>query len=379
MKILQITPAYKPAFIYGGPTVSVALLSENLIAGGIEIRALATTANGCNELAVKTGIEQHVDSVPVTYFKRITKDHTHFSPKLLMYLWKEARHYDVVHVHGWWNTVSMLSALVTTLRGVPLIISPRGMLSAYSFDNRNSSKKGFLHNLLGKPLLKKSYIHSTTLNEYNAIEKLVKTKGIFEIPNFVSLNHKKYMRNDAGSDMLQMVFFSRIEEKKGLDILLNALKRVTQPYHLTVAGDGEAGYVEYLKSLASQNSISGNLSWVGFKTGDKFGYLSGFDLMVLPSHDENFGNVVVESLSAGTPVLISENVGLSDYVRANNLGWICRLDEDALGNMINAIAGQRDEIGRIRTVAPGKIEQDFDAGVLRQRYIEMYKFVMNNG
>ncbi len=376
MRILQITPAYKPAFVYGGPTVSVALLSEHLVKGGVEVRVLTTTANGPAELNVATGTEQQVDGVPVTYFKRITKDHTHFSPALLTHLWKSVRQYDVVHVHGWWNTVSMLSAFIATFRGKLVVISPRGMLSSYSFDNRNSGKKGMLHRFLGKPLLQKSFIHSTTQNEYNAIDKLVKTKGIFDIPNFVSFNSKEGQAEISDHEELQMVFFSRIEEKKGLDILLNALRYVKHPYHLTIAGDGEAAYVESLKSIALQNGISDKLSWVGFQTGNKFEYLSGFDLMVLPSHDENFGNVVVESLSVGTPVLLSENVGLSDYVFKNKLGWVCRLDDKLFSDAINTVSEQKDEIIRIRAAAPGKIKEDFNDAAILQRYIEMYETVI---
>ena len=106
--------------------------------------------------------------------------------------------------------------------------------------------------------------------------------------------------------------------------MFNALVDVTVPYHLTIAGDGKVAYVDALKVLAAKNSISEHITWAGFIDSGKFELLQQHDLFVLVSYDENFGNAVIESLSAGTPVLISEEVGLADYVRENKLGWLCK-------------------------------------------------------
>ena len=80
MKVLHIIAAYKPAVIYGGPTMSVAMLCEKLSKAGVGIEVFTTTANGAHELPVATNKSVIVDGVSVTYFKRITKDHTHFFP-----------------------------------------------------------------------------------------------------------------------------------------------------------------------------------------------------------------------------------------------------------------------------------------------------------
>ncbi|RME09021.1 MAG: glycosyl transferase, partial [Bacteroidetes bacterium] len=55
MKILQLIPTYKPAYVYGGPIFSVSKLCETLAAEGHEVRMLTTTANGPDELQVPTG------------------------------------------------------------------------------------------------------------------------------------------------------------------------------------------------------------------------------------------------------------------------------------------------------------------------------------
>ncbi|HZX57864.1 MAG TPA: glycosyltransferase [Mucilaginibacter sp.] len=379
MKLLQVNASYKPAYVYGGPTMSVSKLSEEMAQAGNTVEVFTTTANGADELAVAPNIPTYVDGIKVTYFKRITGDHTHFSPALLKRLWKKVCDFDVVHIHAWWNLVSVLSCWVALRRGVPVIVSPRGTLSAYSFTNKNDLPKKIIHNLIGKSLLKRSTIHVTSDREKEAMELLVKPKHIFNIPNFIALPDKVSNAPAKADDHLKLIFLSRIEEKKGLEILFDALANVTIPYHLTIAGDGDAIYVDGLKSLAEKNGISGQISWVGFQTENKFNLLQQHDLMVLPSYDENFGNVVIESLSVGTAVLISDNVGLAAYVEQNNFGWVCENDPASFAGVIGQLNTENVRLKSTREKAPAKIRADFDEKKLVDQYMDMYNQTVSNG
>ena len=378
MKILQINASYKPAFIYGGPTMSVSILAEQLTKAGVWVNVFTTTANGANELPVDIKEPVMIDGVKTIYFKRITKDHTHFSPSLLAHVWRNAKDFDVVHIHAWWNLVSVLSCLAAVMRNVPVVLSPRGTLSNYSFNNKNSRSKNIIHAVLGKSLLRKCFIHTTSENELLSVNAIVKSKGSFNIPNVIELGENKPRVNNEPGDYLKLIYLSRIEEKKGLDILLDALKTVTIPYKLTIAGDGNADYINYLKDIAVKNNVSDKINWIGFQQESKFDVLRDHDLFILPSHDENFGNVVIESLSVGTPVLITEKVGLADYVKENGMGWICQTNAISVSNAINAIYGHKDMLDAIRAYAPGKIEDDFNESRLVQRYIDMYDKIISS-
>ncbi|RZA02784.1 MAG: glycosyltransferase [Sphingobacteriaceae bacterium] len=372
MRILQINASYKPAFIYGGPTMSVSMLCEQLVKKHTEVMVFTTTANGAAELPVTLNNTVNVDGVQVTYFKRLTKDHTHFSPALLSRLWHDVKKYNVVHIHAWWNMVSVLSCLIAVLRGVPVIVSPRGTLSPYSFSNKNRLIKMFIHQILGKPLLNKCYLHVTSQRESAAMSDLVQPKEIFNLPNFVKLADKSGVENTPGTP-IKLLFFSRIEEKKGLDILLDALAKVSVPYHLTIAGNGDADYIAFLKKQANKLGIDKNITWAGFYNDNKFDLLRQHDLFILPSHDENFANTVIEGLSVGTAVLLSQNVGLYDYVQQQNLGWVCKADAAELSNSINNITNNhKDDLLRIRKDAPATILHDFNPDNLVEKYLAMY-------
>ena len=376
MKILQISASYKPAYIYGGPIMSVSMLAEQLSKQDAEVTVFTTTANGLNELPVTTNQPVVIDGVTVIYFKRITKDHTHLSPALLKNVWQKARDYDVVHIHAWWNLVSMLSCLIAVIRNVKVVVSPRGTLSNYSFNNKNNGIKGLIHTFLTKPLLKKCDIHTTSDNEYSAVKSIIQAKQFFNIPNFIRLNVNKQYAAAPGTGHLKLIFLSRIEEKKGLDILFDALKEVTTPYRLTIAGDGNSNYINSLKAISVNNGIDKYIDWIGFQTDNKFDLLHAHDLFILPSHDENFGNVVIESLSVGTAVLISEQVGLADYVATHNLGWICQTNAASVSAAINNINDKADELQRIRTEAPVIILEDFNYNNLAVKYMNMYNQII---
>ncbi|MDB5090983.1 MAG: hypothetical protein JWR09_4977 [Mucilaginibacter sp.] len=352
------------------------MLSEQLTKAGIYIEAYATTANGKEELPVRSGEPVNVDGVTVTYFKRLTKDHSHFSPALLKKLWKEAPGFDVVHIHAWWNLVSLFSCLIALMRNVPVVVSPRGTLSPYSFQNKNIGKKRLIHYLLGRPLLNRCHIHVTSSREGEAINALIRPQSIINLSNFVKL--PAGLPGGAQSlAIFKLIFLSRIEEKKGLDILIKALSLLNFPYSLTIAGSGDKMYVDELKALVKKNGDEADVYWIGFQGDNKFESLAQHHLLVLPSYDENFGNVVIESLSQGTAVLISPFVGLADYVIKNNFGWECELNANSVGNMINFIHDKKEELNLIRSNAPGKIRADFDEAYLTKQYTDMYKNIIN--
>ncbi len=382
MKIIQICAAYKPAYIYGGPTMSVSKLSEELVKAGQDVVVLATTANGKTELDVASGVEQIVDGVKVFYFKRITKDHTHFSPALFSFLRKliveekkaGRKNELIIHIHAWWNLVSIFSCLIAKMYGVKVVLSPRGMLTSYSLNNRNSKLKDAIHFLMGKKLLKYCHIHATSKKEQQDVMETCKANGLTVISNFVELPKNIAFKAIESGNHYRLLFLSRIEEKKGLELLFKALSEVTIPWELTIAGSGETNYIESLRKLASKLNIDKKIKWLGHVANEqKFELILQNDLLVLTSYNENFANVVIESLAMGTPVLISENVGLYDYVINNNFGWVVPNEPEQLKITLIKSFEDKQKRKEIREAAPKKIRTAFDENRLIKQYTEMYK------
>lgn len=382
MKIIHIIPSYKPAYIYGGPTMSVAKLCEALVKTEVEIEVFTTTANGLTELDVVPGEKVVVDDVPVTYFKRLTKDHTHFSPSLLWALRKKIKENRtkndlIIHIHSWWNLVSIFTCWIAKYYNIPVVLTPRGMLTQYSTVNRNVSAKSLIHELIGKRLLKYCYIHATSEKEKSDILEIVEPKSITVIYNLVRTGNTSAPSNSLSPNVFNLLFLSRIEEKKGLELLFESLALLAIDWKLTIAGTGETSYVERLKSRVKNLKLDRKVSWIGHVSNDdKFEVMAKHDVLVLTSYNENFANVVVESLSVGTPVLLSDQVGLAEYVEINKLGWITSLHAGEITNKINEAYYDDHMRSKIRQSAKEIISRDFNTKNLISQYLSLYNTIL---
>lgn len=383
MKIIQVSASYKPAVIYGGPTMSVSKLSEELWKNGLHVEVFTTLANGKTELGFPAGKITWVDDVPVRFFKRLSKDHSHFSPALLRALFLaviKTKEPLVIHIHAWWNLVSVLACAIAQIKKVPVVLSPRGTLSNYSFSNNHSRIKKWMHLLAGRKLLSNCFFHVTSEQEKQDILRLVRPKSIKVIPNFISPPAFSKSIVMYKNPFLKLLFFSRVEAKKGLEILLEALAGIDFPYQLTIAGTGEPDYITSLQKIVAKNSMVPFVKWIGFQNNEtKFQVLQAHDLLVLPSHNENFGNVVIESLAVGTAVLISEQVGLAAYVKINKLGWTFINYSENLRQQLIKINRNRGLLDEILLRSPQKIKQDFSGQKLVKQYINFYQEIIKDG
>lgn len=349
----------------------------------IAITVYTTLANGKEELAYKNGAVKIVDGVEVHYFKRMTKDHSHLSPALLAYTWKTIQNFDLVHIHAWWNLVSVGVSLIAWLKGVKVLITPRGTLSTYSFETNTTRPKKIFHRLIGKRLLNRSFFHCTSVQESNEVKKIIQPPSIYVIPNFVELPETPFFwKSKVKKDLinpLKLVFLSRVEKKKGLEILFETLSDIQLEWQLNIVGSGESSYLESLKKETINFHINEQIKWLGHVSGDeKFHLLAQADFLILPSYNENFANVVIESLYCGTPVIISDQVGLSDYVSLFNLGVVHQRSSEGLKNAIiyankNLVAGAFEP-----EILYKQITADYKNSILLNKYLVCYQTINDN-
>lgn len=359
--------------------MSISELCQGLARTGTEVTVYTTTANGENELPVTPGESVEVDDVTVIYFKRITGDHSHFSPRLLKKLFGTCRDFDVVHIHSWWNLVAVLAVLVCWLRGVRPVFSPRGMISDYSFTHKNSGIKHLFHRTFGKFLLSRTILHATSEMEERECRALIPQWRSFVLYNFVKLNGRGNRPSEPFPAVLRIGFLSRIDRKKGLELLFKAVRDARIPCRLYIAGDGDPGYLASLKRLASDLGLGDQVEWLGWLKGEeKAKFYSSIDAFALTSYNENFANVVIEALGAGCPVLVSNRVGVADFVASKELGWVCSLDTNDITVKLQDIVNQAVRRKEIESRAPGVIEHIFSPGNLSRQYLNQYAGLIQN-
>ncbi len=381
MRVLCITPYYKPSWFYGGPPRCIAELNENLVSRyDITIEVLTLNLNGEKALYTDAGIAtREVNGVTVHYLPPATGriGRAYFGSPLLDRWLKGGASFDLVHVNTLFNAFSRKGMQYAVRKGTPFVVTPHGMLDAYSLSRSAGLKK--LHRRLfdDRLLAAAGAVHFTTENEQRnailppGIKPAVIPLG-FEFPSAVPA------RESAGREGVRLVFLGRINRKKGIDLLMRGLadmlpedrKRIM----IDVFGLDDEGAIPELMKLNEHLGLQQQIRFKGaLDPAERDATLSAYDALVLTSHQENFGLVVTEALSIGLPVYVSDKVNLCDFVSDNKCGWVSTLDPGDIARTLAAIlhtdGPRRLEMGRTGMEA---VRREFDIQAVAPRYKALY-------
>jgi glycosyltransferase involved in cell wall biosynthesis len=140
-----------------------------------------------------------------------------------------------------------------------------------------------------------------------------------------------------------LLFVSRLDRVKGLDLLLKAFQTVSRALPdvvLVIAGEGEKHFVQSLHHTAEQLGISDAVIWTDFLDEDaKAAALAAADVFILPSYSENFGIAAVEALAAGVPVIVTDRVGCAAEISESAAGLVVACDPAPIAQAILQLFG----------------------------------------
>ncbi|RYE37464.1 MAG: glycosyltransferase [Sphingobacteriales bacterium] len=252
------------------------------------------------------------------------------------------------------------------------------MITEYSFKTNNSLLKSLFHKIIGKKLLETANLHSTTEFEAKVFKQHVQPRSSYVIHNLVEFPERNPSTSEEEkNDTFRLLFLSRVDKKKGLELLFEAISTLSFAWTLTIAGTGDPTYVNALKQRAAELGITANIIWIGQVDNTfKFELIKESDVFCLTSYNENFANVVIESISQGTAVLVSDQVGLYEYVDANKLGIVCKMQSDDVVNKITQLHDDPTLLEDIKVQGPMIIQRDFDKKMLANKYIDMYNQIL---
>ena len=292
---------------------------------------------------------------------------------------------DVVHIHALWESVQHLAARAARRSGRPYVFRPCGMLDPWSLSQSRWKKRAYLWLRLRADLDRAAALHFTTAIERDLVAPLGLTAPTLVEPNgirpdeFRDLPPRAEFRAAHGipADAPLLFFLGRLHPKKGLDLFPPALAALPG-FYLAVAGPDHDGYGDQVRQHAARLSVADRVRFVGMLRGrEKLAGLAAADLFVLPSHQENFGNAVVEALAAGLPVVISDQVNLWPDVRDAGVGGVVPLRVDALTEEIRrwlSSAELRAEAGR---KAIPWVRERYDWAAIARRWADHYRALVS--
>jgi glycosyltransferase involved in cell wall biosynthesis len=387
LKVLHVIPSLSP--LRGGTTTTVLALVEELARTGIEVHIAATDDDG-PEAHLDVPLAQPLvrDGVTYWYFRRQTRFYTVSWP-LTHWLLKHVRDYDVVDIHAVFSYPSLIAAWCAWQHGVPYLWRPHGMLNHWGMYYRHPWLKKLSLWLIERHLLARAATINYTCEQerLQAEEQGIKTASIL-LPVPLDLAPFEHLpqpgtfraRYPALAHKTVFLFLSRLDPKKGLDLLLPAFAEVRQQVPdamLVLAGSGEPQYQALLIRHVQELGIAQAVCFPGFLQGEeKMAALVDSDLFVLPSHSENFGLAVAEAMASKLPVIISDQVGVAHDIVQWQAGMVIPTRHDKLVAAIVQLA--TDTQKRQQFVINGQklVWTQYKADVVARSLLHIYTTVV---
>ncbi len=324
-----MTRSYPPAFLAGGPARSLHALVEAL---ATEFRFFvvtsATDASATGPmLSVEPGQWSTFGRALVWYESR-----HRMSARTVARLLRESEP-QVIYLNSLFDyRFGILPLLVarTLFRGVPVVLAPRGELSAGALALKRQKKRAFIATFRLLKLHNSNTWHASTDREKADIERVfglnVRVHVATDLRTGLSGEGLEPIHRQRESDGqgASLVFLSRIVPKKNVATLIEAMHLVRGSARLFIAGPIEdPKYWSQCLGLIRDLPDPRLVTYVGSIPGDDVvSFLNRFDLFVFPTLGENFGHVVLESLAAGTPVIVGDDTPWHQ-IETSGAGWVC--------------------------------------------------------
>jgi glycosyltransferase involved in cell wall biosynthesis len=266
-----------------------------------------------------------------------------FHSKYLVWLNQNINNYDTVIIDGLWM-FHVLGGYICRMKSIPYFVYSHGMLDSYF----NKDRLKYLKKLPFWFLIERNILQSAKSVIYTCEEEKILAQNSFPLfkakSSIVGLgvvapeDNKTTLKNaflEVYPEFIDKkfgLFLSRLHPKKGIDLLIKAIAildvELPDDFFIAMAGTGDKEYINSLQSLADNLGVTERFKWLGMISGNvKWGAFSAADFFILPSHQENFGIVVAESLAVGTPVLISVKVNIWREIQEMQAGLVA---EDTL-------------------------------------------------
>ncbi len=371
----------------GGPAYSVTHLTHALSKKQIFPHLFTLNYQEVGNQMATDGVQLH--SYTATLIARYLRG---FQPSAYQHLEQLAStEIDLIHNHGLWMFPNIYARKAALVNHLPLIISPRGMLESWSL--KNSWYKKWLAWILyeRKNLESATAFHATSKEEVQSIRRLGYQQPIALIPNgitlpslsnlpsrelltqaFPELHHKKWL-----------LFLSRLHPKKGINNLLYVWQSLTHQFpdwHLIIAGPDLIAYRAKLEALTTKLKLTEKVTFTGMLSGEmKVAALSQADLFVLPTHSENFGIAIAESLAYGVPAITTKGAPWKDLVEYHCGWWIDdnqKALKEALLEALKLSDQERQDMG-----ARGRIlvNQKYSWAVIAEEMSKVYHWILGEG
>jgi glycosyltransferase involved in cell wall biosynthesis len=387
MRVLHVIPSV--AANSGGPAQAIFPMCSALRSQGVDVLLATSDAGICDAPLPETVVSYN--DVPTIFFHSQFGRSFKFSKPMSNWLKASVPDFDLVHIHAVFNHACVAASRACLANRIPYVIRPLGTLEPWSVKQKRFRKRVFWR-LRGEEMLRGAVaVHYTTSAEQRSVEEQFRLNNGIVIPLGIEPEASENFshHDDVLTSFSELnghpyvLVLSRLHPKKALDVLIDAFVDATadpelHKWRLVIAGDGEPEYVRSLRERVHQSDKQQQILFSGWLTGDaKWNALSNASLLALPSYQENFGLCVLEALTCGVPVLVSQHVNLADDIERAGAGWVSDVRTRQLAAALTSALGDDGERQR-RGIAGKVFSKQFTAERTGTELIRLYSAICSS-
>jgi len=247
-----------------------------------------------------------------------------FPLNAIRWIHRRRDHIDIVEVHNVFSPVSLLTMLYCGMMNRKFVLNPHNSLDTWDLRKKRIRKLIIGNLLLRWVIARAGFVRCATKRE---LQRLATFGGHWQadwallpinLTDNLCIRGQERLTELEQGHPLKILFISRIDRKKRLEILIRAIASSRYELgncRLLIGGVGDAGYEIELKAMATELGVADIVEWRGFLQGDaKDAIFREADVFMLPSAYENFGIVVLEALASGLKPVVSANVFVADHL-----------------------------------------------------------------
>lgn len=367
MRILQIVTLFSPDSAYGGP-VRVALnQSAALRARGHDV-VVAGASRGFEVVPTE------IDGVPVRLFPAATAVPRigfagMYAKGLQGWLRGHIAEFDVVHVHLARDFVTLPAARLAMRRGSRLVVQPHGMLDA---TDKLLAKP--LDTVWTRPVLRgaKTVFYLTPREAADLTSVAGESISLSELHNGVPVADVSAVEHDDDPEVL---FLARLHQRKRPDMFVRMAERLLKAgskARFTLVGPDEGAGIE-AADLIAKFGIGDRVTSEGAVAPEHSAQrLARSAVYVLPSIDEPYPMSVLEAMSVGLPVVVTDTCGLAPLIEETSSGIVVGADLDSLTAAVDRLLSDpptaRVMGANARNAAVARLDMDNVAALLESAY-----------
>lgn len=353
----------------GGPSRSVPMLAKGLAELGVDITLMTVKSENMNTHALE-GTSAKLKVLTPSFSKK----------EIAKYLAEER--FNLIQIQSMWDLPYHKVMVEARRLGIPYIVTPRGMLEPWSLSQKKWKKKLAWWLYQRNDVQKSVCVFTTAKKEAEHVSELGVTTCKAVIPNGIETSSYP-CKTSVDHVNKQVLFIGRMHVKKGIEILFDAWKRIHADYsdwRLLVVGNGEPEYIQSLENRMESLGLKDSIKVLPPVYGnDKIQLYQESALFCLPSYSENFGMVIAEAMSCGTPVITTTNCPW-DILNETNTGWCIDLSVDNLERALReALSMSSAELYDRGQRASQLICDNFDYRSVTRKTLSLYEWLLNGG